>query len=338
MKFVDLKEGIVYKNEEGVLCYKKNRDGTIYKPVKMIDLDSVKLVTYESAVKNPTMVNILYVEDMYYYRNASNQNVQVVPDYVNDTIELRDDGYYYIYKLPSGKTQEIKVNKTTGSLVYRESLRELKNSDGKTEYYHVTTNFETSASNLMISSDQFTGGEGENKNLLDYTIVDTKVNDSGMNESETISATDNFRRLHMQLLMISLEGDVDEEEFERNMGMTVKKFLKSDKAVPQAEITMLAEDYAKLLNTSRKPDENGDMVPVHTENMEQCLVFRFYRYTEWKSLVTIDALVKDENGNWVSTGDELAGRFYVNSSILDKMQSDIGKIMDKELIDYSTKY
>ena len=339
MKFVNLKEGIVYKNEKGVLCYKKHSSETIYSPVKIMDLDSIELVSYETAVKNPTLENIIYVEDMYYYRNASNQNVQVVPDFVNDKIELREDGnYYYVYKGSSGETKEIKVNKSTGNLVYRESLRKLQKADGEVEYYHVTTNFETSASNVMIKSPQFNGGEGEDKHVLDYTIVDSKLNDSGITETENVSATDNFRRLHMQLLMIALEGDVDGEEFERNMGMSVKEFLNSGNAVPHAEITMRAEDYAKLLNASKVPDENGKLIPIHTKNMEQCLVFRFYRYTEWKSLVTIEALVKDENGNWVSSGDELAGRFYVNSSLLDKMQSDIGKILNQELIDYSTKY
>ncbi|MBQ8310179.1 MAG: DUF4340 domain-containing protein [Clostridia bacterium] len=345
MKFVDLKEGIVYENEEGVLCYKKNSNGKIYSPVKLIDFDSAKLVSYETALKKPSLTNVLYVQDVYYYINENKQSVRVNPDYTTDRIEVRDGEYYYVYTLSSGETKEIKVNKTTGDLIYRESYRKLEvdaNGDGvieksEIEYYHVETTFQTDASNLQILCDQFTGGEGDNPKLLDYTIVDSGLNDSGINESETVTATDNFRKLHMQMLMFSLDGDVDEEEFERSKGMTVEEFLASDLAVPAATVTTLCEDYAKLLNNAKK-NVDGKLVPVYTENIEKCLVFRFYQYTDWKSLVTIEALVKDENGNWVSSGDELAGRFYVNSSILDKMESDIEKILNKELIDYTTKY
>ena len=305
---------------------------------------SLILISYETAMKNPTMKNIFYVEDMYYYKNNAGNNVQVVPDYVKDRIEERDGVYYYVYTA-NGIEQEIKVNKTTGSLVYRHDQRYLKvdlNGDGviqsgEREYYYVKTNFELSARNLQIISEQYADGKGENKNLLDYTIVDTKLNDSGVSESETISATDNFRKLHMQMLTISLEGDVNKTEFERNMGMTVDAFLASGVA-PDATISMVVEDEAKVLNSSKKRDESGKLVPVHTENIEQYYVFRFYSYTEWKSLVTIEMMEKDDNGNWVSSNSTPQGRFYVNSSILDKMESDIEKILDGELIDYTTKY
>ena len=119
--------------------------------------------------------------------------------------------------------------------------------------------------------------------------------------------------------------------------MTVEEFLASG-AAPDVVISTICEDHASLLNNSKKRDENGKWIPVHTENTEEYLVFRFYSYTEWKSLVTIEKMTKDENGNWVSSGAVSEGRFYINSSVLDKMQSDIVKILNGELIDYTTKY
>jgi hypothetical protein len=70
------------------------------------------------------------------------------------------------------------------------------------------------------------------------------------------------------------------------------------------------EDYAKLTNPS-----------YYKENNKSTLVFRFYRYSEGRSYMTI-------NGE---------GEFFVDASFVEKMLADAKRLEDGILIDSNAK-
>lgn len=318
---IDLTTGTVFGKETtdgGKKYYYKDKNGFEYQIAVILDFDTIEYVSYETAAKNLTLKNILYIEDLYYYTDSNGKTVRVVPDYINSTVEEREDGYYYLFT-SNGKTMEKKVSKTTGDLIYRYK-------EG------ISTTLEIGSNNLQILCKQYQNGEGDQKELLDYRKDHVYIDDSGIQQTESYTGTDNFRKFYKSLVECSLQGDVDRSEFKKAMGMSVEEYLASDHADPQAVITFYAEDYASLLNHSVQYDEKGNAIRVHETNITRNLVFRFYAYTEWKSLVTVELLEQDENGNWVSTTDTPVGRFYVDSSVLNTFRSEIQSVLSGELI------
>ena len=165
------------------------------------------------------------------------------------------------------------------------------------------------------------------------------MGDSGVTEYETVTATDNFRKLHMQLLYFSLVGDVDPVEFQEKMGMSVEEYLASEAKKPIATISTHVEDYARALNGYTYYNENGEEVRYYDENTSQYFVYNFYQYSDWKVLVTVELFTKNENGEFVTNSpDGVVGKFYASTAILEKLVGDIDRLLNEELIDYETKY
>lgn len=194
---------------------------------------------------------------------------------------------------------------------------------------------ETDASNMFVYCEQYNNPKNpENPHLLDYQIVHTYVDDKGQTKAETIYAIDNFRRFWIQdWYWLSLEGDVDPDDFERLTGMTVEEYIKAKGNDCYASITVNVEDMAKNFNHYTYKDENGNTVKLYDENNQRYIIYRFYRYSERKAMVTVE-IVKDfdENGNPISDPTNVVGRFYVLSSYLDMMGEDLEKIINEERV------
>jgi hypothetical protein len=136
-----------------------------------------------------------------------------------------------------------------------------------------------------------------------------------------------------------LVGDVDPVEFREKTGMTVEEYLADTTKTPIAQISMHVEDYARALNGYTYRDENGQEVRYYDENISQYFEYKFYQYSDWKVLVTVELFTKDENGNFVSSSpDGVVGKFYASTAILDKLVGDIDRLLNKELVDSTTKY
>ena len=322
-KAVNLKEGKVYL-EGGKKVYK--RKGVSYDIIAEVDLDTVNVVSHKDILLDATLSNVVYVPESYYYVKDGN-NVTVTPDYITKVIEYeieRDgDGKYLggrYYYVNLATNERIRVNRSYGEPLYRYQYK------GNT--YEATLGI--SALGLLVSC---------NGNLLDYNISNSGMGDAGVTEYETVTATDNFRRLHMQLLYFSLVGDVDPVEFEEKMGMSVEEYLASEAKKPIATISAYVEDYARALNGYTYYDENGDELRYYDENNAQYFVYNFYQYSDWKVLVTVELFTKDENGEFVTNSpDGVVGKFYASTAILEKLVGDIDRLLNQELIDSETKY
>lgn len=333
LKAVDLSKGRVY-TEGNKQKYELN--GKVYDLIVIKwnsegedDPNAVRFVTQRDVTLNPDLENVIYVKETFYYVNEKGENVGLVIDYVNSDIEYvieRDENEkvkdrYYCYF--DNKGNRIRVQRSLGDPIYH-----YQNG------LEVTLSID--ARGLKIYCDQY---EGNDTGLLDYVIDKSGMGDDGTNKRETITATENFKKLHMQLLYFSLSGDVDEVEFKNSMGMTVDEFLKQDGKKPLAKITARVEDYAKYFNGHVYHDNDGNEIPWHKENSNQYFEYTFYQYTDWKVLVTVELFEKDENGNFVTTAEDgVVGKFYASTSVLDKLEKDIERLLNQEIIDSSTKY
>jgi hypothetical protein len=333
LKAVDLSKGRVY-TEGNKQKYELN--GKVYDLIVINwgsegedDPNAVRLVTQRDITLNPELENVIYVKETFYYINEKGENVGLVIDYVNSDVEYvieRDEDdkvkdKYYCYF--DNKGNRIRVQRSLGDAIYH-----YQNG------LEVTLGID--ARGLKIYSDQYTGND---TGLLDYVIDKSGIGDDGTNKRETITATENFKKLHMQLLYFSLSGDVDEVEFKNSMGMTVDEFLKQSNKKPLAKITARVEDYAKYFNGYTYYDDDGNEIQWHKENSNQYFEYTFYQYTDWKVLVTVELFEKDENGNFVSKSEDgVVGKFYASTSVLDKLEKDIERLLNQEIVDSDTKY
>ena len=307
-KAVDWHNGKVYV-EGNKKIYKVNNSGKSYDIVAELNLDEVEVVGHKQIILDPTLYNVVYVPEIYYYVNSAGEHVEVFPDYITKTIELKNAQYHYV-DVVSGES--ISVYRSFGDPVYRYTYQG--------NMYEATVSPNTMG--LRVSC---------NGNLLDYTIPNV-----GLHEDD---AADNFRKLYMQLLTFSLLGEVDPVEFEAAMGMSVEEYLASDAKKPMATISMHIEDYARALNGYTIRNEDGEEVRFYQENNSQHLVYKFYQYSDCKVLVTIEVLTENENGELISTvtdenGDPIVvGKFYASIDTLDKLADDIDRLLNAELIE-----
>ena len=327
-KAVNLSEGSVDSQKQFF-----TRKGVSYKIETIVDLDTVEVVSQEDIITQPTLSNVVYVPVKYYYTNENDENVSVSPDYVTKMIEYeieRDENGKYLggryYYVDLNRNERIRVNRSFGDPVYRYEY--------ENEKTHQKTMYEAtlgiSATGLLVRC---------NGDLLDYTISNTGMGDAGVEEYEVTTASDNFRKLHLQLLYFSLVGDVDPVEFEAAMGMSVEEYLASENKKPIAQISTYVEDYSRALNGYTYHDENGQEIRYYDENTAQYFEYKFYQYSDWKVLVTVELFTKNENGEFVTNSpDGVVGKFYASTAILDKLVGDIDRLLNAELIDSNTKY
>ncbi len=327
--FADSKKQYERKSGDVIMTDKNGNywvsvDGGAPRRLLTIDFSTVKRLTHREAALNSAVGNVLYCEDLFYYYDSNKKTVRITPDYARgDIVEKTETGYAYTAK---GSNITIQGGLTTGTVVYRfEQGFEIELEIGTQE--------------LLLICDQYQNGLGDNKNLLDYDSTRTYTDDNGVATTERFDATDNFRELYIQILQYSLRGDIDEREFKKNTGLEISEFLSGERAKkPDATITMEVEDYASILNDSVVYGANGEVQKVHAENNSRRLVFRFYRYSDMKVMLTIEAMEKDENGVWQPSKEAVQGRFFVSAAQLTKLESDVQRLLEGTWIDRNAKH
>lgn len=310
LNLVNHEMGTVY-SEGGKYYYKSGQ--YVHQIAKIVDFTTVKTITYRDAVLHPDWEDVIYTPITYYYTNEQGKNIQCVPDFVNSDIIIRDGSLYYVYQ-KDGATKEIQVKRQAEPAVYRfkEGLEAEITPDASGMYVYNTT--------------------GGANTLLDYTITHSYINDSGVSSVKLISARDNFRALHYKLWRFTLGGMVSETEFFKKHGMSVEEYLESG-VKADATITLTIEDYAKFFNQTKVTDEDGNETPLYAENNEQRLIYRFYDYTDWKSMVTIELQERDENGEWTSVDDGIVGKFFVKKDMINTVFADAERVINGEQVE-----
>ena len=186
-------------------------------------------------------------------------------DLSRGTIRQREDGAWIYTETRTGTEHTVYFMDFAAGRTYRDE------ETGKIMYRAengLLVEVSESSNNMQVSYEH-----GGSSGLLDYVINNTFVNDKGETETETLTASENFRRLYSHLLWYSIEGDVNEKE----LGMTIEEYVKTHEAT--AEIRFSVEDMASILN------------PEHYEqNNHRDMVIRLYQYTERKMMLTIEVL------------------------------------------------
>ena len=172
--------------------------------------------------------------------------------------------------------------------------------DVNTPDYDVTFTLDNSESDQSknVSSANiklFINGEEPN-----YVVYKTSQN-TGKQTAET--PVYNFRQFYKSLLYASIGGLTDEG----HITLTEEEMaaLRADDSKCQLELTLVAEDIASQIN----PD-------LFKENYKKTLVYRFYRYSEGKSYLTI-------NGE---------GEFFVDASFVEKLIADARRVEEGILV------
>ena len=170
--------------------------------------------------------------------------------------------------------------------------------------------------------------------MLDYTIIDEYENDKGENEAKTITALKNFRQFYMNLLSHSIEGDIDVDVFEHNMGMLPDDYIKTHEC--DASLSFRATDLAKNTNLYTFPtsaDEKASELQYWQSNNLRDIVIRFYRYSGSKVMITVELVdTYDANGNPIPDASKTVGVFYVLDNVLNRLQEDLDVLLNGEKV------
>ncbi|MBE6553736.1 MAG: DUF4340 domain-containing protein [Ruminococcaceae bacterium] len=228
-------------------------------------------------------------------------------------------------------------------------IQEMNFQFGKETYNFLFDNSESDQSKkddsrkMKVYCEQFLGGK-ETPHRLDYEIVYSYITDAGQTKTKKKTAYENFQSIYTRMLYFSLMGDVDAEEFFAHTGMSMQEYIAAHGDATcgtsangrglQAIIHYKAEDNAARLNDFVYEDDDGNKIKLYTENNKKEIVFRFYAYSDWKTLLTLEVIEDhDENGNPITDPTKATGAFWVDTTYLDKILTDIHELLDYKLVD-----
>ncbi len=258
----------------------------------------------------------------YAYYFDANGKVQLVKR-TNGSIGLLADGTYRFRPTTGGEFAVYLIDFENGNFGLNKSGQVVYKINGQELI------IEPDASNLFLYSPQYYKEGAKNPNRLNYTITHPYINDRGEERVETIYAEDNFRKFWIQdWYWLSLEGDIDRDEFFSKTGMTVEDYIAQGEDVCYATITVHVKDKASAMNQYYE-----DGKKLYTEDNERYLIYRFYRYTDYKAMVTVEEVTSfSEDGTPLSNPNNVRGRFYVLTSHLDTMFEDLQKVINEERV------
>ncbi len=315
-------------------CFTIDRDGIqILKVFREDHNGNKKEYTYEltyraedGSIKRARQYSLVY-------RDANNKDFMVMGKYVaSGSTNYITDNYRHSY------WAEILTKDENGNSVYQWERQTFNNlaeglifcdATGVTDKIY---EIGMGSQNLKVYCDQFLGGTAH-INLLDYTIHYEVKNDKGVTVAKQISALENFRQFYVNLVSLTIEGDIDEQVFLENMGMTTQEYINSKKE--DASFSFKVADMAKNTNLYTVLTSSGDKASEEQfwkKHNEHDIVIRFYRYSDRKVMMTLELVEKyDENGNPLPDATKTVGKFYVLTTVLDMIEEDLGLLLNPSL-------
>lgn len=142
-----------------------------------------------------------------------------------------------------------------------------------------------------------------NGELLDYEVI---LHTAAGKEQNSLAA-DNFRKMYQGLLYASVEGATDLSEEE----------MAAFRALPDSECQL------KLTITAKDPD-----------GTERHTIYRFYRYTNLKSYMTVELVDSPDDPGDPQNGQ---GTFFVLSTFVEKLIADAQRVVDGQEVVATSK-
>lgn len=347
------KEGKVAYAQNSIMISRKTENGTYYVASTeydmVVEVDQYYLAFLEWDLNkwyevHPITEDLSYMKELditidgksytftldntltYAYHINSNGEPEFL-DFSRGTLTKNSNGEYVHYR--NGK----KIN---FELVDFEHGTFKKSADGDAVYMvgNKELQLNSLSTNVLVYCNEFTGGTLA-VNLLDYSYTYSYIDDTGNTRTKTYTGLDNFRNFYIQLLNFAVGGVINEKEFEETLGMSVSEYIAQGDDVCQAVIRYRAEDMAKIFNQFTYKDETGAIVKLYEENNKKEIVLRFYRYSEMRSLMTLEVVEKyDAEGNPVYNPANEIGRFFVSALEIEKMQTTLDQILNGERVVY----
>lgn len=271
------------------------------------------------------------------YRDDKNNEFAVLGKYSTGDDNTVEDSYQVAY------WKEVAVKDEEGNTTYQWNRVTFSNvangvmlmdSDGK--IYEI----EADTKNLLVYCNQYENGTAH-KNLLDYTIVHTEKDDKGGTKTETIPALENFRQLYVNLVTLTVEGDLDEATFIETTGMTSAEYIKTHAC--DASISFSASDAAKNSNLYTQDvfvqTNEGEKIfeeQYWKANNKKDIIIRFYLCEEFSmrrimmTVEVVDDITKVDPEN-PATANAVA-KFYVTKDVLDWLQEDLDLLLSEQKI------
>ncbi len=294
---------------------------TFYLSVATPHLDSESNI--DGYIDHTMMISQKTAEGTYYIASFDYGMIVEVDEYHLSFLEWEQKNWYNTHMVTQDLTYLREIHIQIGDREYDFSI---DNSESDLSEY-------VNAKKIKIFCDQYLKGlDPAEPNLLDYSMIYTYVNNSGVEKNVTYTGLSNFKKFYQTLLWFSLEGDFDEEEqsyFEANLGMTPAEYIAQGDTACDAIIEISAEDYAATMNTSTYKDEYGNTVPLYPENNKIHYILRFYRYTERHALVTLEVVEEDKQ----ESPTRATYAFYVLSSYLDEIVTAGDRLLAAEPVD-----
>ncbi|MBE6660432.1 MAG: DUF4340 domain-containing protein [Ruminococcaceae bacterium] len=273
--------------DEGVLA-----DYGLDKPYKILSYD-LQLDTNGDVKFDSFVTNTLWISE-----KTENGTYYVYSELCDVVAEVKQISMYFV---------EFDTLDWINPAVIWHNLAYLKTMDIISPSYSSHLEFDNSRSdqseNVNSLDIQFT----INGVTPDYVVYKTAYATGKVTEENPVY---NLRQFYKTLLSLTIGGDarvgdhftLSEEE------MAALRALDDSKC--QLIISIDSEDYAKITNPTYFPQNN-----------KKQMVFRFYRYSEGRSYMTI-------NGE---------GEFFVDASFVEKMLADAKRLEDGILIDSTAK-
>ena len=254
-----------------------------------------------------------------FYQNAEG-GMTAIDVTTGRVINHGNGSYTYIDK--NGEEHEVFLVDFSRTSAFTIESQKVIYTDEQGRKYEITT----SSANMDIFCKQYTDNSS---GLLDYVITNTYINDSGVEKTKQVTGNKNFLKFYELLLWFTIEGDVNKAEFEANMKMTLEECMAQDDSACQAIIRYKLKDQASVMNQYTYVDEKGKVTKLWKEDNEQEIVIRLYRYSERKSLLTIEIVEEGQT----SDSSKAIGSFYVLSRYVDELSNAAERLLNKQLVD-----
>ena len=232
--------------------------------------------------------------------NSAQKDGMVYYPTVNTELRFNeDDGYFEIYNV--AKQAWTKASTSNCTLGVWGSGSYYKTADGS----YILVDAKTGEWGYLYLS---TVGSGNmtvsaNGELLDYEVI---LHTAAGKEQNSLAA-DNFRKMYQGLLYASVEGATDLSEEE----------MAAFRALPDSECQL------KLTITAKDPD-----------GTERHTIYRFYRYTNLKSYMTVELVDSPDDPGDPQNGQ---GTFFVLSTFVEKLIADAERVVDGQEVVATSK-
>lgn len=281
------------------------KDYGLDRPYKILSYD-MQLDTDENSKFDSVVTNVLWVSE-----KTKNGTYYVYSELCDVVAEVDQTSFYF---MDFDTLEWVNPHPIWHNLAYVKTIDIQWNNATEISIPNFPQNY---TSNMVMDNSK--SNQSDKINSLDitftingktpeYTVYKPSLAAGKAPEEE--DAVYNLRQFYKTLLLMTIGGDARKGDHYKLTEEEMAALRAMDDSACQLVITIDVEDYAKITNPNFYP-----------ENNTSTMVFRFYRYSDGRSYMTV-------NGE---------GEFFVDASFVNKMIADTWRLEKGILIDSTAK-